>query len=359
MTTNRNDNQFFEVRLHIYAGSNERKAFDRDALTHMGFNEVDFDSIRAVLNTDVLPAEAFHPFLRIRKAVQEYLASKGQTHPLMGRVFNPQERVEIVEFLRNKQSEYEQAKQDFVVNYSAYIQQQLEKVEKSANLKGLDPAPLIKAVRNSQPKVEYYQRKMEFSFLDLSIELDSEQWQEVIDKINSDLIEKTVYELGRDASEIRDIENPRTRAKKLLELANRLRSLNFYVNGLDSLATKIESAVNSFGGVKPAKDYSQRETLALSGIGAVLDRNAANLVKKADFDVLFDAETKRIEALLAEDEDQMAIEETEADVQPVSESHKVESKPKPVPAKESVEQTVEVAVPNVTATTMNYGTFAF
>jgi hypothetical protein len=230
----------------------------------------------------------------------------------MGRVFNPKDRVEIVEYLQDKKAEYEQAKSDFVMQYSVYIQEQLDKVEVSAQNKGLDPTPIVKAVSDAQPSADYYKHKMDFSFLDLSIELDSEQWQELIDKINSDLKEKTIYELSRDAAEIRDMENPRTRAKKLLDLAERLESLDFYVRGLETVSEQIQEAVKVAGDVKPAKEYSQRESLMLSGVAKVLDENSGVAVRNpASLQIMIDAEATRIENLLAEEEGQSVIEEEE------------------------------------------------
>jgi hypothetical protein len=364
MTTTRSNNQFFEVALSIYAGSNERKAFDKDALRSMGFNEIDFEAVKAMLQTAVLPKEAFYPFLAIRKAVQDYLSAKGQNHNLMGRVFNPKERVEVIQFLREKKAEYDAAAKEFLANYPIYLREQIEKVENSATLKGLDPVPLVKAVRDNQPSADYFRKKLQFRFIDKSIELDSEEWSEEIAMINSDLRARTIYELSRDADLARNQENVRTRAKHLLALADRLRSLDFYVNGLGLLADKIEKAVNSYGGLKPAKDYSQREYLALSGIGIVLDKNAANLVnQKTDFDAMFNVEANRIEALLAEDEDQMVIEEAEAEIQPVVSAPKlVKSKPvtEPEPFEEEVQDIEPEVTPTIAASPMSsYGTFAF
>ncbi|MBD3821814.1 MAG: hypothetical protein IE914_06110 [Thiotrichales bacterium] len=359
----RSNNQFFEVALSIYAGSNERKAFDKDALRSMGFNEIDFEAVKAMLQTAVLPKEAFYPFLAIRKAVQDYLASKGQNHDLMGRVFNPKERVEVIQFLREKKAEYEAAAKEFLANYPIYLREQIEKVENSAKLKGLDPVPLVKAVRDNQPSADYFRKKLQFRFIDKSIELDSEEWAEEINMINSDLRARTIYELSRDADAARNQENVRTRAKHLLALADRLRSLDFYVNGLGLLADKVEKAVNTYGGLKPTKDYSQRESLALSGIGIVLDNNAANLVnQKTDFDAAFNVEANRIEALLAEDEDQMVIEETEAEIQPVVSAPKlVESEPVPEtePSVEDIQEDIAAEVPIAASTMSSYGTFAF
>jgi hypothetical protein len=171
-TTNnaRSENSFFELRLTVFAGSNQRNAFDKKALAELGFNEVDFDSVKAMLQTAVLPKEAFYTFLSIRKSVQDYLGTKGVNHDLMGRIFNPNERIEIVSFLKEKQAEYAEAKEEFLNHYSVYTSDQLAKVENSANIKKLDPKPLLDAVRKNQPSVDYYRRKLEFRFLDLSIE---------------------------------------------------------------------------------------------------------------------------------------------------------------------------------------------
>ena len=302
-TTNlRNENQFFELRLSIYAGSNERKAFDLKALTEMGFKEVDFDAVRAVLNTDILPKEAFQPFLAIRKSAQDFLAEKGQSHPLMGRVFNPKDRVEIIEFIRVKQEEYEAEKKIFVSRYSSYVQAQLDVVQNSAILKGLDPLTLMNSVKQVQPPVSYYERKMKFRFFDVSITLDSDEWQDIIDSINSDIVEKTIYELSRDSNVIRDNENPRSRAKKLLELSERLKAMDFYIPGLGSLAEKIDVAIKDLGGVKPAKDYSQRESLMLSSLARLLDENARSVVHGTNsFEDLTHTEKLRVDAILSEE----------------------------------------------------------
>lgn len=302
-STPRSDNSFFEIRLTIFAGSNQRNAFDKKALAALGFNEVDFDSVKAMLQTAVLPKEAFYPFLSIRKSVQDFLATKGVNHDLMGRIFNPQERIEIVTFLKEKQAEYELAKKEFLTNYSVYISDQLAKVENSAKLKKLDSKPLLDAVRKNQPDVRYYERKLEFRFLDLSIELDSEQWAEEIDKINSDIEARTVYETQRDAEEIRDIDNPRSKAKALLSLASRFNSLNFYVSGLSAIAVEVESLVSNLGGLKAAKAYEAKEALMLTGIAKQIAIHSHALVStKLPLSSFMNSEMERIETMFADEE---------------------------------------------------------
>lgn len=310
-TTRTNQNAFFELRLSIFAGSNQRAAFDKKALALMGFNEMDFDAVRAMLQASVLPKEAFHPFLAIRKAVQAYLSTKGVNHDLMGRVFNPSERIEIVNFLKDQQEKYNQAKVQFINDYSAYKQEQLEKVENSAIAKGLDPKPLSQAVAKNQPPVSYYERKLEFRFLDLSIELDSEQWAEEIDKINSDIEARTVYETQRDADEIRDIDNPRTKAKALLSLASRFKSLEFYVPGLKALAQEVEDLIQNLGGLKPAKAYEAKEVLMMTGAAKQISQNSHSLVAlKVPLSNFMASEAAYIEQMFA-DEDQLELSETD------------------------------------------------
>ncbi|GAB6071594.1 hypothetical protein JCM30760_26920 [Thiomicrorhabdus hydrogeniphila] len=306
-TNTRSENSFFEVRLNIFAGSNQRVAFDKKALASMGFNQIDFDAVKAMLQTAVLPKEAFYSFLAIRKSVQDFLSTKGVNHDLMGRVFNPQERIEIVTFLKEKQTEYMEEKNKFLMQYSAFTAEQLEKVENSAVMKGLDPKPLVEAVRKNQPKSSYYDSKLDFRFLDLSITLDSEQWAEEIEKINEDIVARTVYETERDANEIRDTDNPRGKAKALLSLASRFKSLDFYVPGLNKLANEVETLVSNLGGLKPAKNYEAKEVMMLTGAAKVVSQNAHALIHHkmplADF---MDSEAGRIEAMFA-DEDQDSL----------------------------------------------------
>jgi hypothetical protein len=343
---------FFEVRLSIYAGSNERKALDQAALEQMGFNGVDFEAVKAMLQTAVLPKEAFFPFLAIRKSVQDFLATKGIAHDLLGRLFNPNEREEVVNFLRSKQEEYEEAKAQFLADYARAKSEQLEKVEAAASAKGLDPVPLVKAVADNQPSVDYYKRKMEFRFIDSSIELDSEEWAVELARINSDLVSKTVYELSRDAAKIRDTESARSRAKNILNLSSRLKSLDFYVPGLAAVAVEIESVVeSSCGGVKPLKEYSQREALASLGLAKVLDTYAPTIVAGSQSVLgLFSSEASRIETLLAEDDDQDSIElEPEEQLAPIA------------PEPETVEDLEEFdgCAPKAPSTTSYDGAFAF
>lgn len=335
-TNNRNANEFFEVRLTIFAGSNQRVAFDKDALKSLGFAAVDFDAVKAMLQTAVLPKEAFYPFLAIRKSVQDYLATKGVNHDLMGRVFNPDERVEIVTFLKEKQEEYDLSKENFLTNYPAYISEQLEKVENSATLKGLDPKPLIEAVKSNQPSVDYYRRKLEFRFLDMSIKLDSAEWSNEIDQINADLERRTVYETTRDANKIRDIESLRGKAKAVIALSSRFKSLNFYVPGLNDLALEVDSIVTSLGGLKPSSAYSTKEGMILTGLAKVIAQQSAPLISgKTSLSIFMSSEINQIEALLAAEEAEVIMDELETlfeNTNTASESPSVESPsiPKPV-----------------------------
>lgn len=312
MTTN---NQFFEVRLNIFAGTTNRKALDKKTLKQMGFNDADIEEVKAVLSTTVLPKGTFDKPLAIKRYVQDWLATKGHNHPLVGRIFNPKDRVEIVEFLREKKAEYETWAQGFLLNYEQYKQEQLTKVQNSAKLKGYDPVVFVDAVAKAQPSRKYYESKLAFDFLDLGIELDSEEWSELIDKINSDLVEKTIYELAKDASEIRDKEIARTRAKSLEALAKKLESLDFYIKSTKSLADKIQQTLkHACGGVKPTAEYSPAESLALSGVAKILEHNARSLVnQEADFNTLFDKEGARIQALIAQEDDNQStlIEDSE------------------------------------------------
>ncbi|KDN94636.1 DUF3150 domain-containing protein [Hydrogenovibrio marinus] len=352
-------NHFFEIRLSLFAGTVDRKAFDKATLKSMGFNESDIAEVKAVLNTTVLPRGTFNTPLAIKKAVQDYLATKGHNHPLVGRIFNPKDRVEIVEFLREKKAEYEAWASDFLARYESLKQEQLDKVHTSAEMKGYDSADFIDAVKKAQPHRKYYERKLSFEFLDLSIELDTEQWHDVIDKINSDLVEKTVYELGRDAAGVRDTETPRGRANKLLDLVAKLESLDFYVKGMASLANHIKDRVeDTCGGVKPSKEYSQRENLALNGLAKVLEDNAEGLVKgNTVFADVFGAEARRIEMLLQEDEQQAEVEEIPSE--PQRPELKVVEQPEE-PVKPEVEQPEQVAKPvQSTPVKVAVGSYAF
>ncbi len=319
-TTTRSQNEFFEVRLNIFAGSNKRITFSKDAMGSLGFKAVDFDSVKAMLQTDVLPQEAFLPFLAIRKSVQEYLATRGINHDLMGRIFNPNERIEIVTFLKSEQVKYAEAKVEFLLNYASYTSGQLEKVRASAIIKNLDPDPLVDAVRLKQPSASYYDRKLEFRFLDLSIELNSEEWNEEIDKINSDIEARTIYEVKRDSESIRDISNARVKANALLSLASRLKSLDFYVPGLKALAVKIETIVSNVGGLKAGKSYEAQEVLMLTGLAKQLSQNAHSLIaKNVSLDLYMSAEASRIEAMFA-DEEQVTPNVAVIDSTPASET---------------------------------------
>jgi len=299
--TTRQNNEFFEVRTSIYAGSNERKAFDKEALAEMGFLNSDLAAVKAVLNTEILSKEVFNPFLTIRKGVQDFLASYGLSHPLTGRVFNPKNRIEIIQFLTKKQEEYENEKRLFLGHFDFNIEQQLNKIEDQAIKKGLDPKPIIDAVKKVQPSKEYYANKMDFSFLDVSVQFDSIQWKEQIDKINKDLVEKSIYELKRDSDKIRDMENPLSRAKKLIELGERYISLEFYVK-TRLLGQSIIEAVKQNGDKKPAKEYSQRESLMLSAIALLMSQNARSLIDgSVDFDILYQSQCNRVDHLLDEE----------------------------------------------------------
>ncbi|WP_172959776.1 DUF3150 domain-containing protein [Thiomicrorhabdus aquaedulcis] len=367
MTTNNsnNSNKFFEVRLAIYAGSNERKAFDTDAMRSLGFTGVDFDSVKAMLQTAVLPKEAFYPFLAVRKSVQEFLAQKGMNHDLLGRLFNPQEREEIILFLNEKKSEYEEAKKVFLADYARAKSEQLEKVRNSAALKGLEPEPLVRAVAENQPSVEYYARKFEFRFIDSSIELDAEEWRYELKKINEDLVERTCYELSRDAEKIRnDLTSTTTRVSKILEQVARLRSLSFYIPALSSLASDIEELVNNHcGGVKRPKEYSQAETLLASSLVKVVWENARNLVKsKATLKPIFLEEAERVAMLLQEDEDQLNIGFSESqqdlEVKPEPEPELIEEIEAPSVIEEIVDVIPEFKKPPAPAVS-SVGAFAF
>ncbi len=329
-TTARSQNEFFEVRLNLFAGSNQRITFNKDALGSLGFKAVEFDSVKAMLQTAVLPQEAFLPFLNIRKSVQEFLAKRGINHDLMGRIFNPNERIEIVTFLKEEQVKYAEAKVDFLTNYASYANGQLEKVRASAIIKHLDPEPLVDAVRLKQPSASYYDRKLEFRFLDLSIELNSEEWNEEIDKINSDIQARTVYECKRDAEKIRDLPNALGKAKAMLSLAGRFKSLDFYVPGLKKLALEIEVTVSSLGGLKAGKSYTAKEVLMLTGLAKQLSQNSHSLIAKgSSLSTYMSAEANRIEAMFADEEQETLdvsvaesvapapVKSTEAKVNPV------------------------------------------
>lgn len=307
-TTNASvNNQFFEVRLSIYGGSNERAAYDKTALSSMGFNGIEFDAVKAILSATVLPKTAFHPFLAVRKSVQEFMASKGVNHDLVGRIFNPEERLEIIQILNEQKERYNQAKEVFLANYEKYKAEQLEVVHNSAKLQGINPTPFVEAVKNAQPKRSYYEHKLEFRYLDLGITLDSEAWAEELERINSDIVARTEYEAKRDSEEIRDTENPRSKAKAILSLASRFKSLDFYVPGLKAIADEIESLVKNVGGIKPAKDYETKEVMMLTGVAKVVSQNASGLVTgSASLTDLMDVEATRIEAMFA-DEEQEAI----------------------------------------------------
>ncbi|NCN42877.1 MAG: DUF3150 domain-containing protein [Thiomicrospira sp.] len=361
MTTTTPNNTFFEVRLDIFAGSTKRKALDKAALKAMGFNENELDEVKAVLSTEILPKKTFDEPLAIRKSVQEFLSTMGHNHPLVGRVFNPKDRVEIVNKLREKQKEYNDWTARFLASYEKLKKEQLEKIRHSAEAKGFDPEIFIDSTASAQPPKSYFENNLSFDFLDLSVQLDTEQWGDLIDRINSDLKEKTIYELSRDAAKVRDSETTRGMVSKLNELSDRLDSIDFYVKGSGKLAGDVRSLVRSFGGLKPSKEYSTVESLSLGGLAKVIEINSAKLIRgKASLSELFTTEAQRIELLLREDDEQMDIEDaiSESKESKVSKVSKVSKEPK-VSKVSKVSKAEDVHPKSSQATNSNFGAYAF
>ena len=237
------DFNFFEIKLSIFAGTTDRKAMNQAALKQLGFNTADLSEVKAVLNTTVLPKGVFNTPLAIKKSVQDFLLTKGHNHALLGRIFNPSDRIEILEFLNSKKNEYLQWRKEFLSSYEDLKKKQLEKVNEAAKTKGYEPDVFISAVEAAQPKKAYYERVLDFEFLDLSIKLDHDEWAGLINKINNDLVEKTIFELSRDSSKIRDMETSRGKVRAFKSLVEKLKSLSFYVKPVKELAERVLETV--------------------------------------------------------------------------------------------------------------------
>lgn len=273
-----NETKYYEIKLEIFAGTNTRKAVSKEAMRQMGFNESSFEVVKAMLQTSILPSDALKPFLAIRKTTQEFLDARGVNHGLLGRLFNPQERLEIMDFLNQKKDEYEEAKKTFLAEYQGYLDIQVEIAGNSARLQGVDPDPIVKALVDRQPTARYWASKMKFRFVDNAVILDHEEWSDLVEEINANIESKTAYQLGVDIEDILEKVNPLSRVKSTIEASRKLTSLSFYVGTAKEISDGLDEIITKAGSVKPAKEYSQEETLFLIRGLKTVQENAKALV---------------------------------------------------------------------------------
>ena len=272
--------EFFLINISIYAGCPTRRAqWSQEALDEIGLKEDDLEAVKAILNAEIIDPAWLRPFLKLRKQVQEWLTAKGERHPLVGWLINPNERQQVLERLEAIKAEYEQEKTKFLLNYEAACEQQLQKVRMAAEVRGLNPDPLVEAVRAKQPRREYYEREMQFEFFDSTLVVDSNEWAAQIRQIENDLRGRTIWHIERTCEEISQQERPSARCRNLLKLGEKLASVSFYLSSLKGQGGAIQQAVTQYlGGVQKSSAYTQVQSLASIKLAKLIRAMAMEIV---------------------------------------------------------------------------------
>lgn len=236
-------------------------------------------TLHPLLQQSVISSSDLAPFEKLRKRVQEFLRKNGAWHELLGWITanNKAKRDEIIAFMDETSAEFYREKQALLSIYETRCQEHLVDIQKECAEAGFEHcSEVVELIRQAQPKSEYLEKKIQFSYLRPRIvEIHEDEEKTVI----TGLYGQALAEIQARAKRAVNAPRPKTLINAVRDIASKCESLSYIDQRYLKLSEEINNTLAGIPDREKNADYAPVEHLSLMGMLNVLS-NTNDLDKR-------------------------------------------------------------------------------